>query len=120
MSFVHRLFALIAIVAVSFTANLAPAVDFMFRATVDGETFEGKPLAWTDYEMHLLGRDGRLHDFNPKDAKNAKKTSPHFVGYTIPEMKRELYREFGEGFDIDTTQHYIVIHPRTDHSDWAN
>ena len=52
--------------------------------TVDGETIEGKPLAWTDYEMHLLGRDGRLHEFNPQDAKDAKKTSPTFVGYSCP------------------------------------
>ena len=88
--------------------------------TVDGETFEGRPLAWTDYEMHLLGRDGRLHTFDPQEAKDAKKTSPNFFGYSVPEMKRELYREFGDALDITTTQHYIVVHPRGGHSDWAN
>jgi hypothetical protein len=120
MSFVHRLFALIAIVAVSFTANLAPAVDFMFRATVDGKTFEGKPLAWTDYEMHLLGRDGRLHDFDPQKAKDARKTGATFVGYSVPEMKRELYRDFGDALDITATKHYIVVHPRGEGDQWAN
>ena len=81
----------------------------MFRATVDGETFEGKPLAWTDYEMHLLGRDGRLHDFNPQDAKNAKKTSPNFVGYSVPEMRRALEREFGTAV---RHHHHPTLHRR--------
>ena len=90
----------------------------MFRATVDGETFEGRPLAWTDYEMHLLGRDGRLHAFNPQEAKDAKKTSPNFVGYSVPEMKRDLYRDFGDALDITATQHYIVVHPRG-RGEWA-
>ncbi len=97
----------------------ATAAEFMFRATVDGETFEGRPLAWTDDEMHLLGRDGRRHSFNPHDAKDAKKTSPTFIGYTVPEMRRELYREFGDALDITTTQHYVVVHPRGSQNDWA-
>ena len=120
MSLAHRLFAPVALAVALLLANTASAVDFMFRATVDGETFEGKPLAWTDYVMYLLGRDGRLHTFDPKDAKDAKKTSPNFVGYSVPEMKRELYREFGDAFDITPTQHYIVIHPHGGRSDWAD
>ncbi len=103
-------------------ASHSPAVlaaDFMFRATVDGATFEGQPLAWTDDEMYLLGRDGRLHAFHPQEAKDAKKTSPSFVGYSVPEMKRELYRDFGDSLDITTTQHYIVMHPPGGNSDWA-
>ena len=32
--------------------------------------------------MLLLGRDGRLHEFNPKLAKEAEKTSPRFFGYS--------------------------------------
>ena len=56
----------------------------MFRGTVDGETFEGRPLAWTDNVMYLLGRDGRLHTFNPHEVKDAKKTSPHFTATPSP------------------------------------
>ena len=96
------------------------AAEFMFRAQVDGETIEGKPLAWTDDEMYLLGRDGRLHAFHPQEAQDAKKTSSNFVGFSVPEMKRELYRDFGDALDITTTQHYIVMHPRGERSDWAD
>lgn len=100
-------------------ATPAAAVDFMFRANVKGESIEGQPLHWTADEMTLLGRDGQLHKFNPKDAKDAVKTSPHFQAYTMAEMKRELYREFGDDLAITTTPHYIVAHPRGGHSDWA-
>lgn len=101
------------------TAAPASAAEFMFRGTVDGESFEGRPLAWTDYVMHLLNRDGRLLTFDPHDVKNAKKTSPNFVGYTHQEMKNKLRDEFGDAMDITTTQHFIVVHPRGDHHDWA-
>ena len=60
----------------------ASAAEFMFRARVDGRMLEGKPLNWTDQQMLLLGRDGRLYDFNPKLAKEAQKTSPRFFGYS--------------------------------------
>jgi hypothetical protein len=95
------------------------AAEFMFRGTVDGKTFEGKPLAWTDNVMYLLGRDGEQHIFNPRDVKDAEKTSPHFYGYTVPEMKRELYGELGNTLEITTTDHYIVIHPRGEGGEWA-
>lgn len=116
----RRLLTPIVLVATLVIARSVSAVDFMFRATVDGETIEGKPLAWTDNEMHLLGRDGRRHDFRPQDAKNAKKTAPNFVGYSVPEMRRALGREFGDTLDVTTTKHYIVVHPRDGHSDWAD
>jgi Protein of unknown function (DUF1570) len=111
---------LLVLSALSACAAPATAADFMFQGTVDGETFEGRPLAWTDYVMHLLGRDGRLLSFDPHAVKNAKRTSPNFVGYSQQEMKRTLYREFGDAMDITTTQHYIVVHPHGDRSDWAS
>jgi hypothetical protein len=107
-------FALLSTVAPAFAA------DFMFSGTVDGQTFEGRPLSWTDNVMYLLGRDGRLYEFNPREVENAKKTSPHFEGYSVNEMKRELYKEFGDALDITTTQHYIVVHPRNEGGEWAH
>ena len=48
----------------------------MFRARVDGQMLEGKPLSWSAEQMLLLGRDGRLHEFNPKLAKEGQKDQP--------------------------------------------
>jgi hypothetical protein len=92
----------------------------MFRARVDGHMIEGKPLHWSQQQMLLLGRDGRLHDFNPKLAKEAKKTSPRFFGYSPSEMKTALQQEFDKRFDITTTRHYLVVHPAGERDQWGN
>jgi len=92
----------------------------MFRARVNGQMLEGKPLAWSADQMLLLGRDGRLHDFNPKLAKEGKKTSPRFFGYSPSEMKSVLQTEFGKQFDVSTTPHYLVVHPQGERDQWAN
>jgi hypothetical protein len=101
------------------TTTLSGA-EFMFRARVDGQMLEGKPLAWSDEQMLLLGRDGRLHDFNPKVAEQAEKTSPRFFGYSSSEMKIVLQKEFGRAFDVSTTRHYLVVHPNGERDQWAN
>jgi hypothetical protein len=98
----------------------ASAAEFMFRARVDGRMLEGKPLVWSASQMLLLGRDGQLYDFNPKLAKQAQKTSPRFFGYSSSEMKKRLQKEFGRQFDVTTTRHYLVVHPKGERDEWAN
>jgi hypothetical protein len=112
--------ALAVLVAATSIVGLAPAAEFMFRARVDGQMLEGKPLSWSQEQMLLLGRDGRLHEFNPKLAKEAQKTSPRFFGYTPAEMKMALQKEFDKQFDITTTRHYLVVHPAGQRDQWAN
>lgn len=107
------------VIALSVVPMPGRAAEFMFRARVGDEVLEGKPLAWSDTEMFLLGRDGQLHEFDPREARDGQKTSPRFVGYSMPEMKRALYREFGDELDVTTTQHYIVVHPRGQKDAWA-
>jgi hypothetical protein len=103
--------------AIGYTAS---AAEFMFRARVDGQMLEGKPLSWSANQMLLLGRDGRLHEFNPKLAKEAKRTSPRFFGYSPSEMKTSLQREFDKRFDVSMTRHYLVVHPHGERDQWAN
>lgn len=100
------------------TTNAA-AAEFMMRARVDGRMLEGQPLAWSDSQMLLLGRDGVLHDFNPKQAKEARKTSPRFFSFSQSEMRGELQREFGEKYDISSTKNYLVVHPQGERDVWA-
>jgi hypothetical protein len=106
--------------ALGFLAGGSSAAEFMFRARVDGQMLEGKPLSWSAEQMLLLGRDGRLHEFNPKLAKEGKKTSPRFFGYSQAEMKTALQQEFDKRFDISTTRHYLVVHPHGERDQWAN
>jgi hypothetical protein len=98
----------------------AVAAEFMFRARVDGQMLEGKPLTWNSQQMLLLGRDGRLHDFNPKLAKEAVKTAPSFVPYSAAEMRTMLQHEFDGRFEVSTTRHYLVVHPRGERDEWAD
>ena len=100
--------------------NAALAAEFMFRARVDGQMLEGRPLSWSTEQMLLLGRDGRLYEFNPQSAKEAQKTSPRFFGYSQSEMKTALQQEFDKRFDVSTTRHYLVVHPRGERDQWAN
>ena len=110
---------IVAAVLVVVIQTRALAAEFMFRARVDGRMIEGRPLAWSDTQMLLLGRDGMLHEFNPKKAKEARKTSPRFFSYTASEMRNELQREFGSKFDISSTTHYLVVHPSGERDVWA-
>ncbi|MEX2306853.1 MAG: DUF1570 domain-containing protein [Pirellulales bacterium] len=105
---------------VSAVCSSASAADFMFRARVDGQMLEGKPLSWSAEQMLLLGRDGRLHEFNPREAKEAQRTSPRFFGYSPSEMKTALQHEFDKRFDVSTTRHYLVVHPNGERDQWAN
>src|SRR5690606_874896 len=99
---------------------LAAGAEFMLRARVEGQMLEGQPLAWTNSQMLLLGRDGTLHEFHPKAAKEARKTSPRFFSYSMSEMREELQREFGNKYDISSTAHYLVVHPKGQRDVWAN
>jgi hypothetical protein len=95
------------------------AAEFMFRASVDGKTLEGKPLAWDAAHMMLLGRDGQLHQFDPRMAKDAVRTTPHFAAYTANEMKEALRQEYGKQFEVSTTRHHLVVHPQGERDQWA-
>jgi len=94
--------------------------NFMMLANVDGQMLEGQPLLWDSSHMFLLGRDGALHEFHPDSAKNARKTKRNFHSYTTSEMQNRLREEFGHGFDVSTTQHFVVVHPRGPWSTWAD
>jgi len=110
---------LAAMLAAAFCPN-SSAAEFMFRARVDGQMLEGKPLSWSSDQMLLLGRDGQLYEFNPKQAKEGKKTSPRFFGYSQSEVKTALQKEFDKRFDISATRHYLVVHPHGERDQWAN
>ena len=92
---------------------------FMMTTQVDGHELEGQPLVWDQRQMFLLGRDGELYDFAPKQAENSHKTGRGFRGYSISEMRQRMRAEFDRSFEISTTHHFVVVHPRGEWSDWS-
>jgi len=101
-------------------ASAAGPAKFMMVARVGGQLLEGQPLNWTNRQMFLLGRDGQLYEFEPKSAQDSRKTSRGFRGYTVAEMRNRLREEFNNSFEISTTSHFVVVHPRGEWSAWAN
>ena len=103
-------------------ANLAHAggpAKFMMAAKVGGRLLEGQPLAWTKQQMFLLGRDGALYEFAPEAAQDSRKTASAFRSYSISEMRSRLQDEFDSSFEVSSTAHFVVVHPRGEWSAWA-
>jgi len=112
----------LAVICIVWSLPIATAggpADFMMIAHVEGQQIEGLPLLWDQRDMLLLGRDGVLHQFPNKSALNARKINRGFTSYTLSEMRSRLREEFGRDFDVSTTQHFIVVHPRGRWSEWA-
>lgn len=93
--------------------------QFMMATQIGERQIEGQPLLWDQRQMYLLGRDGELYDFAVQQAKNSKKTAQGFQGYSIGEMRLRLREEFDRSFEISTTKHYVVAHPRGEWSAWS-
>jgi hypothetical protein len=116
---IQKLCCTFALIAISGVAA-ARSADFMFRANIDGQILEGQPLRWSANDVWLLGRDGQFYEFNPKSARDAKKTGAHFAAYSPSEMKISLEHELGNNFEVSSIRHYVVVHPRGERDQWAD
>ncbi len=93
--------------------------DWMVQLKLNGQTIEGRPLAWNDKVVYLLGRDGRLYQFPPSEAKDFHRTSDQFRPYSPSEIRASLLRELGPDHEVTGTEHYLVAHPRGQRNQWA-
>ena len=101
------------------SAGTASSSDWMVQLTLRGKVVEGEPLAWSRRQVFLLGRDGRLWEFAPEEAKDFRKTSNRFRSYSPSELRAALLRELGQGYEVSGTGHYLVAHPRGQRDLWA-
>ncbi len=108
------------IVALISSVDKLYATDFMFEAVVAGNRIEGQPLNWDKQSMTVLGRDGQLHEFPHAQATNGRKTAPHFEPYSQRELRTQLQNEFGNQYEVNATQHYLVVHPNGRNDVWAD
>jgi hypothetical protein len=91
----------------------------MLRLRLGDNVIEGKPLAWSSAEVTLLARDGQLHEFAPKNARNFRRLPDDFTSFSAAEIRGQLFGELGRGFDVTGTGHYLVAHPEGDSDQWA-
>lgn len=89
------------------------------EVTLGKQRLLGRPLAWTPERIFLLSRDGHLWDFAPSDAANYRQSPDQFRSLTKNELRAQLQREFGEGFEVMSTGNYLVVHPAGAENQWA-
>ena len=111
--------AVVAIGCCRCSALAAGPAQAMVEFMLHGREVEGVPIYWNDEQVHLLGRDGRLWQFEPTEASDFRKTSAHFHGYSPSEFRAVLLRELGGGYEVSGTGHYLVAHPRGQRDKWA-
>jgi len=113
------LIAALAVLVCAIPAHARSPAGWMVELELDGRKIEGMPLAWNREEVQLLGRDGRLWQFAPGEAKEYRKTSSRFQSYSTSKLRAVLLGELGEGYEVSGTGHYVVAHPRGERSQWA-
>src|SRR5262245_43854241 len=96
-----------------------PAADPLLRFDLPGRTVEGTPLAWSEKEIYLLGRDGQLIEFPPEQGKNPSKLSGGFKSLSQAEIRGQLLAEFGQGYEVSGVGHYLVVHATGQRDQWA-
>ena len=101
---------------------VAPSLgqQFTIELDVNGQRIEGTPLAWSNRSVELLSRDGQVWSFHPSKASNYRRTADGFSSYSQNEMRSQLFREFGSGFKISGTAHYLVVHPPGTGNHWSS
>ena len=101
-----------------FVATSLTAETWTLRMDVHGQRREGTALRWTKGEVQMLYRDGSMEVLKRSQARNVQKQSRGFRPYSSATVRDMLMREFGAGWDVSTTVHYLVVHPMGDTSGW--
>jgi hypothetical protein len=116
-----KLFLALAMIAATFCLRAQAAQPRMtMELLIDGERVQGTPLTYSDQNVILLCRDGSIIEFAPSKAKEFRKVSDNFSPYPPSVLHGKLAREFGPGFEINGTQHFMVVHPRGQKQQWVD
>ena len=95
------------------------AAEPLLQLDLPGRRVQGLPLAWSEQTIFLLARDGQLIEFPPAQATNPLQLSPTFTSFSQAEIRGQLLREFGQGYEVSGVGHYLVVHPAAADGRWA-
>ncbi len=116
----HRLRWLPATILLALLATrTAEGRDWILRMTEEGQSFEGNAVYWDDDSFFILGRDGRLWEFDVARAREATMIKKPFTTFSQSELRASLLREYGPAYDVSGTGHYLVVHPLGQRDQWA-
>jgi hypothetical protein len=114
-----RLWFALNVFALSILAINAAAQERLFQLTVNNQQVEGTPLRYNEQQVFFLTRSGNLLEFAPAEAKHFGELSGTFRSYTTAELRGQLLREFGKGFDVSGGGRVLVVHPAGQQDVWA-
>lgn len=80
--------------------------------TIGKSQLSGRVAAANERDCWLLQRDGRLASFHMDDVIDFSEVEPRFRPYSSLDLRDRLQTEFGRGFEVKTTSHYIVVAQR--------
>ncbi len=74
----------------------------------------------TEGEVVLQTRDGQIHPFLGEEILERKTDEREFVPLTRKEIAPLLLEEFGDGFEVHLTEHYVVVYSTSkDYAQWC-
>jgi hypothetical protein len=100
-------------------ACAASAQEPLFRLSLKGQPQEGTPLLFNEQQVFFLTRSGRLLEFAPHEATDFARSSGAFKSYSPAELRGQLLREFGSGFEVSGGGRFLVVHPAGQQDVWA-
>lgn len=92
----------------AFSADGQPTVELR----VGEDRYEGRIVDRGKNWCVLYDRSGQMHTIDLQDVTKFRRVSPRFSPHSFRELRSELLTEFGKGFEVATTRHYIVCAPR--------
>jgi hypothetical protein len=114
--------SLLIVTAVALCTAPALAADRtpgMMQLQIGEQWVEGKPLFWSQRQVQVLARDGRLWDVSPAKVRTFRETGGDFKSYSSSDMRNQLRRELGTGFEVTGGGHYLVAHPAGERELWS-
>lgn len=105
--------------ALAICLSPASAQEAMFHFSLNGKKYEATSLLANPEQVIMLTRGGQLLDFAPSQARNYAPASTAFRVYTPSEMRGQLLREFGNGFEVSGGGRFLVVHPAGQQDAWA-
>lgn len=101
-----------AALAVSVTAaRSVSAAQPMVELRLGSTAVEGRIVERGQGWCALYDREGRLHTIDLKQVTQFKKVSSTFAPCSFQALRTRLLEEFGSGFQVATTRHYVVCAP---------
>jgi hypothetical protein len=99
--------------------NAAEALP-MVELRVGQDIYEGRIADKGRSWCVLFDRSGRMHTLNLGAVTKFKRVSSHFSPHSFQTLRTDLLGEFGKGYEVAASRHYLVCAPAGRASDYVS